>query len=232
MAPVAGRPFIEWVVRYLERQGIERVILSTGYLGEIIEAHFRSHPIAGVKVTWAREVEPLGTAGGFLNAVSVRGETPDTWLVLNGDSLAFADLARASADLAAPGVAGVLLGCPVPDASRYGSLGVAPDGALLGFEEKRPGKGIINAGMYFVRHSTLAQFPALSPLSFEKDVFPEFARRKVLLKVSVVDAPFLDIGTPDSLPLAEDFIVRNRDEFSLDTPDGHPSNGLDRPQAP
>ena len=218
MAPVAGRPFIEWVVRYLARQGIQAVIVSTGYLGDIIETHFRSHPFTGVTVTCAREAEPLGTAGGFLNAVSACRGTPDTWLVLNGDSLAFANLSSAAAILADPAVAGVLLGCPVPDASRYGSLAVGSGGELLGFQEKRPGKGVINAGMYFFPHSTIGQFPSFSPLSFEKDVFPEFARKKVSLKVSVVLAPFLDIGTPESLPLAEAFILQNRDQFCLDTP--------------
>ena len=49
MVPVGGRPFLEWVVRYLARQRIPKVILSTGHLAEVIEAHFQPQPVAGVR---------------------------------------------------------------------------------------------------------------------------------------------------------------------------------------
>lgn len=44
MAPAAGRPFLEWVVRYLAKQGIGDVIISTGYLAEVVTEHFRCRP--------------------------------------------------------------------------------------------------------------------------------------------------------------------------------------------
>jgi D-glycero-alpha-D-manno-heptose 1-phosphate guanylyltransferase len=94
MAPVAGRPFLEWVVRYLAAQKIRRVILSTGHLAEtVVPKHFQSQPVPGVDVWCVPETKPLGTAGGFLNAIRARrGEKPAAWLVLNGDSLAPAPL--------------------------------------------------------------------------------------------------------------------------------------------
>ena len=69
MAPVNGRPFLEWVVRYLAAQKIRRVILSTGHLAETIEKHFQSQPVKNVQVSCVPETKPLGTAGGFLNAI-------------------------------------------------------------------------------------------------------------------------------------------------------------------
>jgi len=138
---------------------------------------------------------PLGTAGGFLNAVRLSGEKPEAWLVLNGDSLVFADLSLAAAELSDPAVAGVLIGCLVADASRYGTLAIGPAGDLRGFTEKRPGKGIINAGVYLLRDSVVREFPGTLPLSFEQEVFPQLIARGVWLKVCAVDAPFLDIGT-------------------------------------
>jgi D-glycero-alpha-D-manno-heptose 1-phosphate guanylyltransferase len=44
-------------------------------------------------------------------------------------------------------------------------------------------------------------------------VFPALVAGGIRLKVCVTDAPFLDIGTPESLPLAEAFIRRNADFF-------------------
>ena len=142
MVPVAGKPFLEWVVRWLARQGIRKAILSTGHLAEVVERHFQSQPVVGVTTRCFAETRPLGTAGGFLNAARLSAETPDVWLVLNGDSLVFASLAAAATELRNPAVAGVVVGCAVSDASRYGTLAIGPAAELRGFTEKRPGRGV------------------------------------------------------------------------------------------
>ena len=79
MAPVAGRPFLEWVVRRLARQGIPKVLLSTGHLAEVVDRYFQPQPVAGVITRSFAETRPLGTAGGFLNAVRLSGEHPEAW---------------------------------------------------------------------------------------------------------------------------------------------------------
>ena len=66
MVPVQGRPFVEWVVRYLAACGFRAATISTGYMGEVIERHFAADPVAGFAVNCVREPRPLGTAGGFL----------------------------------------------------------------------------------------------------------------------------------------------------------------------
>jgi D-glycero-alpha-D-manno-heptose 1-phosphate guanylyltransferase len=213
MAPVLGRPFIEWTVRYLAAQGIRNVLLSTGYLAETIERHFQSQPVSGVSIQSVRETQPLGTAGGFLNAVNAAQTKPDAWLVLNGDSLALAHLDGMFSALSETGFSGALLGVPMTDAARYGTIEVNSAGELVAFNEKRPGAGTINAGVYLFRSSVVELFSRPGPLSFEKEVFPELAVRKARLKVCVTQAPFLDIGTPESLPLAEAFIREHQNFF-------------------
>jgi D-glycero-alpha-D-manno-heptose 1-phosphate guanylyltransferase len=215
MAPVAGRPFLEWVVRYLAKQGIRRAIISTGYLAEVVEQHFRDHPVPGITVECVAEASPLGTGGGVLHAVRTAGGEPPAWLVMNGDSLAFADLAAVVAPLADAANSGVIVGRFMPDASRYGTLGTGPAGELLRFEEKRPGSGVINSGIYLLRNSLIKEFPDRTPLSLEKDVFTTWLERGIRLQTVVTEAPFLDIGTPESLPQAEAFIRENAGEFVL-----------------
>jgi NDP-sugar pyrophosphorylase family protein len=213
MAPVAGRPFLEWVVRYLAAQGLRRVIISTGYRAEVVNDFFAGRPVPEVSVQCVAEPEPLGTAGGFLQAAA--GETaPPAWLVLNGDSLIFANLAEAVEVLNQPKVAGVIIGREVEDAARFGTLETGVGGELLRFAEKRPGRGVINAGVYLLPHELLASFPAGRPLSFEQDVFSKLTGSGGLLKVHAVNAPFLDIGTPESLPRADLFIRENHHRFS------------------
>ncbi len=263
MLPVCGHPFLEWVVHYLAAQKIRRAILSTGYRAETVEKHFASQPVAGVHVNCVPETQPLGTAGGFLNAirrenspqnprieslnaafarslsqnslrppavpsplpsdgrgegqgeVRVHGEeqTPDAWLVLNGDSLALASLDGMFRQLEDVKVEGAILGLRVADASRYGTIAKNSAGELVGFKEKKPGAGIINAGVYLIRDAVLKKFPARTPLSFETDVFPALIAGQARLKVCEVAAPFLDIGTPESLARAEKFINENKKQF-------------------
>lgn len=213
MVPVEGKPFLEWLVRYLAKQGLKRVVISTGYRAEVVAAHFDPQPVPGVETSCVAEIEPLGTAGGLLHAARQSKLKPPAWLVLNGDTLCFADLSIAASRFSDPRVAGVIYAREVPDASRYGSLLIDPSGKLVEFVEKRPGKGLISTGVYLLRDALVQTFPDRAPLSLERDVFPELTARRTLLKVVPMKTPFLDIGTPESLPLAGDFIRRNREEF-------------------
>jgi D-glycero-alpha-D-manno-heptose 1-phosphate guanylyltransferase len=213
MAPVAGRPFLEWVVRYLAAQRISEIILSTGHLAEVVERHFDSQPVKNARVRCVCETTPLGTAGGFLNAARKSEKRPVAWWVLNGDSLAPAQLDALIESLNEPETAGAILGVHVDNASRFGTIEQTDRGDLAGFNEKRPGAGIINAGIYLFRDSTIDQFAKKVPLSFETEVFPALIAGRSRLKVCVTKAPFLDIGTPESLPLADEFIQRNHKYF-------------------
>ena len=213
MAPVNGKPFLEWVVRYLAAQKIRSVILYTGHLAETVARHFQSQPVKTVRVHCVPETCPLGTAGGFLNAIRGAREQPAAWLVLNGDSLAPAPLAEMFQSLDKPDWNGAILGVRIADDSRFGTILQNANGALTGFNEKKPGAGVINAGIYLFRASAIDSFPDKTPLSFETEVFPALVAKKIRLKVCVTDAPFLDIGTPESLPLEDEFIRRNTHFF-------------------
>jgi D-glycero-alpha-D-manno-heptose 1-phosphate guanylyltransferase len=213
MALVAGRPFLEWVVRYLAKQGIREAVLSTGFRAEVIERHFAPAPVAGVHCRCVHEVEPLGTAGGFLHATNSSRLQPAAWLVLNGDSLALAALDALCGALDDTALAGVILGREVADASRFGTLATDARGDLVRFDEKRPGRAVINAGVYLLRHELLARCDAQRPLSFEREVFPSLIAAGARLRVHTVECPFLDIGTPETLPQAEEFLRANAGWF-------------------
>ncbi len=213
MAPVNGKPFLEWVVRWLAAQNIRHVVLSTGYMTEIIEKHFQSQPVTGVTVSCVPETTPLGTAGGFLNAVHRSKINSPAWLLLNGDTLAFANLATAIRELQNESTAGVIFGREVPDTSRYGSLVADAGGRLTSFAEKRPGRGVISTGIYLFRDSLVKKISNKMPLSLEQEVFPALTAAGISLKVLRMNAPFLDIGTPDTLREADVFIQQNIAQF-------------------
>ena len=109
---------------------------------------------------------------------------------------------------------GAVLGLWMDDASRYGSLEITAEGWLAGFREKRPGASWINAGVYLIRDALLAAFPLKRPLSWETDVFPGLLAAGRKLRVVRAKAPFLDIGLPETLAAAGDFIQASAEAFA------------------
>jgi D-glycero-alpha-D-manno-heptose 1-phosphate guanylyltransferase len=205
MIPAGGAPFLEWVIRHFASQGVKRFTISLGHLADVAESYFRNRPLDELTIRTVHEIEPLGTGGGFLFAQQAAGEA-DPLILANGDSLVLADLSGAWELLENASTDGVVVGLKVEDASRYGGLQVDSNGRLLQFSEKQPGRGLINAGVYFFRRRVLASFPQGRPLSMETDVFPELLRQGAKLMVHRCQAPFLDIGTPETLAEMDSFV--------------------------
>jgi D-glycero-alpha-D-manno-heptose 1-phosphate guanylyltransferase len=209
MAEVAGRPFIEWVIRYFGICGFNRFIVSTGHLSEAMENHFALHPLSEATVICRKETSPLGTGGGFLNAIKTLPEPANGWLVANGDSLVVTNPGILIQLAQKNGWTAAVLGLEVYDASRFGSLQIETDGTLRSFAEKRPGSGLVNAGVYWFACGQRDRMSTKRPLSFELDVFPRLLTSGERVGVVSLSAPFIDIGTPESLVAADDFVRRN-----------------------
>jgi D-glycero-alpha-D-manno-heptose 1-phosphate guanylyltransferase len=197
MAPVAGRPFLEYLLDRLVKGGVREICLSVGYRSEAVMAHF-GHAYRGAAIRYAVEAEPLGTGGAIAHAA----QGADPVLVLNGDTLLDIDygaLLRWYAEASAR-VAMVLRA--VPDVARYGSVLVA-DGRVSGFLEKgRGGPGLINAGVYIVQPEVFAAFGLSGKFSFEADLLQAHCAA-LSPRAWVADAYFIDIGVPEDYDRAQ-----------------------------
>lgn len=201
MAIIGGKPFIEWILLMLRRQGIQRAVICTGHLSETVESYFGDGRNIGMKIAFARDPFPLGTGGAIHNAL---GKTRSNHiLVLNGDSyLPVNLLSFLKAHLACNARASISL-VQVKDISRYGSVKVNKDGKVLAFMEKsmRKQSGLINAGIYLLERDVVKEIPEGGMVSLEKEVFPDLIGKG--LYGVLCDGPFIDIGTPESLNKAE-----------------------------
>ncbi len=206
LIPVAGEPFVEWIIRHLSSQGIQQLVVSLGHLAGVAEHYFRHRHPEQMTIHTVREDRPLGTGGGFLWAQQQAAPDADPLVVVNGDSLVLADFSNAWSLLADPTVDAVVLGVEVDDAARYGRLEIDGHGRLLRFREKQAGRGLVNAGVYFFRRRLLGKFPHQRPLSMELDVFPRLLAADAKILVAVCQASFIDIGTPDAVRQADLFI--------------------------
>jgi D-glycero-alpha-D-manno-heptose 1-phosphate guanylyltransferase len=130
-------------------------------------------------------------------------------LVANGDGICVQGIEELLALRQIAGVSGGLLGVNVDDTSRYGSL-EHKGFRLTAFKEKVPGRGLINSGLYLFRKSILSEMGIPRPCSIERELIPQLlAAGHDLRVVAVSDAPFIDIGTPETLVEAEAFVRRN-----------------------
>jgi D-glycero-alpha-D-manno-heptose 1-phosphate guanylyltransferase len=199
MAPVAGRPFLAWILDRLADAGFHRAVLAVGYRHEVIRDHFGSG-YRGMELIYSAEDAPLGTGGAMRLALAQVDESPV--FVLNGDTYLDVDYVAMSAAHAAHRVALSVAVVRVPDVSRYGSLEIEDD-RICGFLEKGShGPGYINAGVYLVDTELLAGIPAGTPYSFEQGLMvPSVATlRPVAFRT---DGLFIDIGVPEDYERAQ-----------------------------
>ena len=197
------RPFLAWLIRELLRFGIEDVVLLTGYKAEKIEAALPAIEASlpkPVRITMAVEPKRAGTGGALFYA---RDHLADRFLLCNGDSFLDFNLARLLADTAQDpaSVTARMVLRHLPDTSRYGVVSLDGDRVTSFQERPQPGQpGAINAGIYAVRRSMLAD---LTPdCSLERDVLPKLAARGAL-RGTMGSGYFIDIGVPEDLARAQ-----------------------------
>lgn len=200
MASILGRPFAEWLLLWLKLQGIRRVVMCTGHMGDMVEAHFGHGDAWGVEVAHAQDPYPLGTGGSVRNGAGVfRAEH---YLVLNGDSFFDVNLERLLSqhtDAKATASLGLV---SVEDCGRYGAVEVTNDNRLVDFKEKSSEKlpGLINAGVYWMTREAILQIPDDRKVSLEREIFPHWTGNGLFGFVS--QGLFYDIGTPEALSQA------------------------------
>lgn len=199
MAPVAGRPFLAYVLDRLKEQGYIHVVLATGYLHEKVEEYF-GNEYCGLAIDYARELTPLGTGGAIVNALQYC--TEDCVTVLNGDTLFDIDhnkLCHRTDEWQTP-LTAVLRW--VPDAGRYGSVEVDGDGFITAFREKDPatGNGLINGGIYRLQRALFNGYSVGTQFSFEKEVLQALGKP---FRAYADDGYFIDIGIPEDYQRAQ-----------------------------
>jgi mannose-1-phosphate guanylyltransferase len=168
------------------------VVLACGYRADVVREVLGEG--GSPRLRYVEEPEPRGTAGAIKFAAA---ELSDRFLALNGDVLTDLDL-TALMEFHDRNEASATLGLyPVADASGYGLVTRAGDGAVREFREKpeEPQPGEINAGTYALQHRVLDRVPDGEMVSIERDVFPSLIGEG--LYAIPLEGYWMDIGTPD-----------------------------------
>jgi mannose-1-phosphate guanylyltransferase len=222
MLPIVGQPMIERVLGHLGAHGIDEAVLSLGYLPDAFIEAYPDGVVAGVRLTYAVEPEPLDTAGAVRFAADHAG-VDDTFVVVNGDVLTDLDLTALIAFHREHGAEGTIALSPVSDPSSFGVVPTDQDGRVVAFVEKPPRDeaptNLINAGTYVLEPSMLERVPPGRRVSIERETFPAMVRASSLFALAD-DGYWLDTGTPAAFVQAHRDLLDGRRE-EIPAPGAH-----------
>ncbi len=200
MAPVAGKPFLKYVIDELLQQGVTDFIFSVGYMREsIIEFVHDEYP--HLEAEFAIEQEPLGTGGGIQLAASLAKEK--NVFVLNGDTLFKVNLKNLSDHHYARQAACTLSLKPMQQFDRYGVVELNEQQHIISFKEKQFYEtGLINGGVYALNVNQFTSLPFPDKFSFENDYLEVYYQQQDMFGF-VSEGYFIDIGIPQDYQRAQ-----------------------------
>ncbi|MBX3278889.1 MAG: NDP-sugar synthase [Acidobacteria bacterium] len=197
VVPVVNRPFLLYQVDLLKRAGIKDIILSLSYQPGKIEEILADGQDFGVRIRYAHEPLPLGTAGAYRNASEFIDRTA---VVLNGDILTSLDLNSAISFHQEKNSAATIVATPVENPAGFGLVETDADGRVIKFREKpRPEEitvNTVNAGLYILEPEILQYIPEDESCSFETNLFPKLLEIGAPFYSYIWDGYWIDIGEP------------------------------------
>ncbi len=215
MAPVAGKPFLWYLLKYLSRFDVSRVILSVGYLREVvckwIEEVKDEFPF---EFGYAIEDVPLGTGGGIRLALSKASDSDIA--VLNGDTFFDIDLNALMEAHKRLNAAITLALKPMRKFDRYGSVVVDyNNNRIRQFKEKAYcEEGLINGGVYIIRRLEPIFDGLPEKFSFEDAVLEPQCQFDKLFGI-IQNGYFIDIGIPEDYSRANEAFKTCKRDYGI-----------------
>ncbi len=179
--PVANEPVMGRLLRQLARAGLRDVVCNTSHLAPVMESVFGDGDAHGVRLSWSRETQMLGTAGGVRNAQDLLVDGDEPVLVLSADGLHDVDLnAVVSAHRSSEALVTIVF-AEVADPSEFGVAILDSESRITGFQEK-PAAGtelsrLASTGIYVLSPAVFERMPAAGTFhDFGSELFPELLR--------------------------------------------------------
>jgi NDP-sugar pyrophosphorylase family protein len=196
LVEVAGQPFIDHQLALLRQNGVRRVVLCLGHLGEMVERHLGHGSAHGIEVRYSYDGDRLvGTAGAMRRAASLLGEL---FFVLYGDSYLEIDYRAVLAALPPPPAVALMTVLRNQDRWDH-SNAVFRAGRVLRYDKHEASDDMeyIDYGLSLLRASVLEHVPPDRPADLA-DLFTGMAERGQLAGYEVTRR-FYEIGSPRGL---------------------------------
>lgn len=208
MATVGGRPFLEHLLGFLAEKGIKRIILATGYKGEVIKSHFGCS-WKTLSICYSHETTPLGTGGSLIEAAKKITERQPVF-ALNGDTFFGINLDKMLMSHRQNKAFITMAMMKNTEQGRYSSFEIGSDGRVL--SSKNDKSSLKSGGIYLFSPEAIADLASRKTenLSFEQDITPHYFENSSGFFAHIEDAPFVDIGVPEDYRCAADIIAKSK----------------------
>ncbi len=216
MMPLVNRPMMEHIVRLLAQHGFDDIVVTVAFLANQIRNYFGDGSDFGVRMRYATDESPLGTAGSVRNASS---ELDDTFLVISGDVLTDIDLMAFVKAHRDAGAFGSIALKRVENPLEFGIVITQTDGTIERFLEKPTWGQVfsdtINTGIYVLEPGVFDFIPDTEVVDFSADVFPAVLEKGLKLHGEVVDGYWEDVGTLESYLRAHSDVLDRRVDVEI-----------------
>jgi mannose-1-phosphate guanylyltransferase len=205
MLPVGPKPIMEHLLEWLKGWGITNVVVSTGYLGKMLQEYFGEGTEWGMNISYATSPHPLGTAGQLKAAESkIKGR----FVCLYGDQLLEFDLGKVIAYHEKKRATATMVLMKYQTELKYGFMETDSEGRLTEWKEKPTISGYINVGCYVMERSFL-RFIRGGLVYEMNEAFKEAKAKGARLYAIKVDGTFLDIGDRKSYRDANELYTKS-----------------------
>ncbi len=196
MMPLVNRPMMEHIVLLLHQHGFDDIVVTVAFLANHIRTYFGDGSEFGVRMVYATEETPLGTAGSVRNAMD---ELDERFLVISGDVLTDIDLSEVVAFHDQRGALATIGLTAVENPLEFGIVITADDGAVERFLEKPTWGQVfsdtVNNGIFVLEPEVFDFIPAGRPVDFSAEVFPALLEQRKPLFGHVCEGYWEDVGT-------------------------------------
>ncbi len=217
LLPMANRPMMERIVELLKAHGFDEIVVTVAFLANSIRRYFGDGSEFGVRMVYATEETPLGTAGSVLNA---RDELTERFLVVSGDVLTDIDLSEVLRFHDERGAIATIALKAMENPLEFGIVITRADGTIERFLEKPTWGQVfsdtVNTGIYVLEPSVFDFIPEGQPVDFSADVFPAILDKGLPLYGKVVEGYWEDVGTLGAYLRAHRDILDGRVALSMD----------------
>ncbi len=208
--PILNKPSVGHLVEHLSKNGFNEIIVTLGYMGEVIEKYLGDGSLFGVDIKYVYEKEKLGTAGSVKNAEKYLGDGP--FLVVGGDHVLNLNL-RELYDFHNVSRALVTISVlSIDDPREFGIVDLDNNHVIHRFKEK-PGPGEIfsnlaSTGIYALSPEVLDYIPR-AKYDFAKDLFPRLLAEDRKISGWLARGQWTDVGNPRAYREAQRWMLEN-----------------------
>ena len=216
MMPLANRPMMEHIVDLLRRHDFDEIVVTLAFMPNAIRTYFGDGSEFGVRMVYATEEHPLGTAGSVRNAMA---ELDERFLVISGDVLTDIDLGKVVTfheERSALATIGLVA---VENPLEFGIVITRDDGSIDRFLEKPTWGQVfsdtINTGIFVLEPEIFDFIEADVPVDFSAEVFPALLDAGKPVYGAVAEGYWEDVGTLDAYVRAHKDVLDRKVEVEI-----------------